>query len=271
MTTVCGVTPEPDISGLNTSRRYNQWLGGKDHYSAERESTATIVGVLPNIVSAAREGRAVVLRTVRHLVAEHGIRQVLDIGAGRPLSPNVHEVAQEIAPDSRVVYVDNDQLVGVQHRGMILGGPGGVTEFVEGDLLAVDELLADERLRAVIDLDQPVAVVLGSVLHLVDDDERAYDAVRALIAALAPGSYLVVVHGTFDTLPDDVQAKAQELIDGGAHGVYRARSRDEVARFVDGLEPIEPGLVSSVEWRPGEDTVTSVADAMCWVVVARVP
>ncbi|GLW30343.1 hypothetical protein Areg01_32830 [Actinoplanes regularis] len=268
---MCGVTPEPDISGLNTSRRFNQWLGGKDHYSAERESTATIVSIMPNIVAAAREARSAVLRTVRHLVAEHGIRQVLDIGAGRPLSPNVHEVAQEIAPDARIVYADNDPLVGVQHRGLMLSTPQGVTEFVDGDLLAIDELLADEQLRAVIDFSRPVAVVLGSILHLVDDDQRAYDAVRALVAALAPGSYLVVVHGTFDTLPEEVRVKAQELIDGGAHGVYRARSRDEVARFVDGLEPIEPGLVSSVEWRPAPETVTSVADAMCWVVVARVP
>src|SRR5690242_19691939 len=107
--------PEPDISGLNTSRRYNQWLGGKDNYSAERESTATIISVLPNMMAAAREGRSVVMRIVRHLVADHGIQQILDIGAGRPLSPNVHEVAQQANPKTRIVYVDNDALVGVQH------------------------------------------------------------------------------------------------------------------------------------------------------------
>ncbi|GAA2874136.1 hypothetical protein Acy02nite_32120 [Actinoplanes cyaneus] len=265
------MTPEPDISGLNTSRRYNQWLGGKDNYSAERESTATIVGVLPNMMAAAREGRAVVIRVVRHLVADRGIGQILDIGAGRPLSPNVHEVAQEANPASRIVYVDNDALVGVQHRGVTLSGPDGVAEFVDGDLLDVEAILADEQVRSVIDFSEPVAVLLGSVLHLVDDDERAHRAVRTLIAALAPGSYVVIVHGTFDTLPAAVQAKVQALIDSGEHGVYRARGRDEVAAFLDGLELVEPGIVSSVEWRPAGEVTTSVADAMCWVAVARVP
>lgn len=265
------MSPEPDISGLNTSRRYNQWLGGKDNYSAERESTATIVSVLPNMMAAAREGRAVVIRAVRHLVADRGISQILDIGAGRPLSPNVHEVAQQANPKSRIVYVDNDALVGVQHRGTTLSGPHGVTEFIDGDLLNIDRLLADEQLRAVIDFSQPVAVLLGSVLHLVDDDQRAHDAVRALIAALAPGSYVVIVHGTFDTLPAEVQAKVRALIGTGDHGVYRARSRDEVAAFLDGLDVLDPGIVSSVEWHPAEETTTSVADAMCWVAVARVP
>ncbi|MFI1993489.1 SAM-dependent methyltransferase [Actinoplanes sp. NPDC020271] len=263
--------PEPDISGLNTSRRYNQWLGGKDNYSAERESTATIVSVLPNMMAAAREGRAVVIRVVRHLVADRGISQILDIGAGRPLSPNVHEVAQEANPESRIVYVDNDPLVGVQHRGVTLSGPRGVTEFVDGDLLDVERLLADDQLRQVIDFGQPVAVLLASVLHLIDDDGRAHEAVRTLIAALAPGSYVVIVHGTFDTLPAEVQARVQGLIDSGEHGVYRARGRDEVAAFLDGLEVIEPGIVSSVEWHPAEGTTTTVADAMCWVAVARVP
>jgi hypothetical protein len=262
--------PEPDISGLNTSRRYNQWLGGKDNYSAERESTATIVSVLPNMMAAAREGRAVVLRIVRHLVADHGIRQILDIGAGRPLSPDVHEVAQQEDPTSRIVYVDNDPLVGVQHRGTTLGDPRGVTEFVDGDLLDPDRLLADERLLAVIDFSRPVAVLLGSVLHLIDDDQRAYEAVRRLVAALAPGSYLVIVHGTFDTLPGTTQLKVRELIGSGRHGAYRARTRDEVTRFVDGLDLVPPGVVSSVAWHPAPDTVTTVADAMCWTAVARV-
>ncbi|WP_436534793.1 SAM-dependent methyltransferase [Actinoplanes sp. HUAS TT8] len=263
--------PEPDISGLNTSRRYNQWLGGKDNYSAERESTATIVSVLPNMMSAAREGRAVVMRVVRHLVADRGISQILDIGAGRPLSPNVHEVAQEANPTTRIAYVDNDALVGVQHRGQTLSHPQGVTEFVDGDLLNVDRLLTDARLLQVIDFSQPVAVLLGSVLHLIDDDERAHEAVRTLIAALAPGSYVVIVHGTFDTLPPAVQSKVQALIGSGRHGVYRARTRDEVLAFLTGLDLVDPGIVSSVEWHPAPDTTTTVADAMCWVAVARVP
>ncbi|WIM93061.1 SAM-dependent methyltransferase [Actinoplanes oblitus] len=259
---------DADIGRLNTSRRYNQWLGGKDHYAAERESTATIVSTLPNVVVAAREGRAVLLRAVRHLVADLGIRQILDIGAGQPHAPNVHEVAQEHDPSCRIVYVDSDPLVGVHHRGTIVSSPQGAAEFVDGDLLDIEKVLVSAG--AVVDFERPVGVLLSSVLHLIDDDERARAAVRTLIGALAPGSYVFIVHGTFDTLTPEVAAKAQELIDTGRHGVYRARSRAEVARFAEGLELVEPGLVSSVEWRPGPDTVTSVTDAMCWTVLGRV-
>ncbi|BCY08498.1 SAM-dependent methyltransferase [Actinoplanes sp. L3-i22] len=263
--------PEPDISGLNTSRRYNQWLGGKDNYSAERESTATIISVLPNMMAAAREGRAVVMRIVHHLVADHGIRQILDVGAGRPLSPNVHEVAQQANPKTRIVYVDNDPLVGVQHRGTTVGNPQGVTEFVDGDLLNTAHLLADEHLLEVIDFSRPVAVLLGSVLHLIDDDERAYEAVRTVVAALSPGSYLVIVHGTFDTLPGTTQLKVRDLIGSGRHGTYHARTRAEISHFFTGLDLLPPGIVSSVEWHPTPETTTTVPDAMCWTAVARIP
>ncbi|GAA4607967.1 SAM-dependent methyltransferase [Actinoplanes octamycinicus] len=254
---------------MNTSRRYNQWLGGKDHYAADRESTATILTALPSVVVAAREARAMLLRAVRHLVGELGIRQILDIGAGQPITPNVHEVAQELDPACRVVYVDNDPLVGVHHRGTVVSTPEGAAEFVDGDLLDTEKVLVGAG--AVLDLEEPVAVLLSSVLHLIEDDEQACAAVRTLTGALAPGSYLVIVHGTFDTLPAEVREKAQALIDGRQHGSYRARSRAEVAVFVEGLELVEPGMVSSVEWRPGPDVVTSVTDAMCYAVVGRVP
>jgi hypothetical protein len=261
----------PDISALNTSRRYNQWVGGKDHTGAERESTQSVLSVLPNMIAAAREGRAAVLRAVRYLVAEQGIRQVLDIGAGQPHSPNVHEVAQAIDPSARVVYVDNDPLVAVHHRGTVMSSPQGRAEFQPGDLLDVGAVLDGDQVRAVLDLDRPVAVLLASVLHLIEDDEKAYAAVRALRERLAPGSYLVIVHGTFDTLPVETRQAVTDLLSGGKHGTYRARSSEEVRRFIDGLELQEPGIVSSVEWRtdPGNPPETTVADAMCWVAVAK--
>ncbi|GIF19229.1 SAM-dependent methyltransferase [Actinoplanes tereljensis] len=265
------MSENPDISALNTSRRYNEWVGGKDHTGVERASTKTVLTVLPNMIDAAREGRAVVMRVVRHLVAETGVRQILDIGAGQPLSPNVHEVAQRVDPATRVVYADNDPLVAVHHRGTVMSKPAGRAEFQPGDLRKVGELLAGDVVTEVLDLSRPVVVLLASVLHLIDDDEQAAAAVRQLREALAPGSYLVIVHGTFDTLPEATRQAVTAMMATGKQGVYRARSRAEIEEFVDGLELVEPGLVSSVEWRPDpvNPPKTSVADAMCWVVVAR--
>jgi S-adenosyl methyltransferase len=267
------MTEPPDLTALNTSRRYNQWVGGKDHTGAERESTKTVLTVLPNMIDAAREGRAVVMRAVHHLVAELGVRQILDIGAGQPLSPNVHEVAQRAEPATRVVYVDNDPLVAVHHRGTVMSSAEGRAEFQEGDLLAAGELLAGDVVNDVLDLSRPVAVLLASVLHLIEDDDRAYASVRRLRESLAPGSYLVIVHGTFDTLPQQTREKVTAMMAGGRQGTYRARGRAEVERFVEGLELVEPGVVSSVEWHPdpAKPPKTSVADAMCYVAVARLP
>jgi hypothetical protein len=263
----------PDLAALNTSRRYNQWVGGKDHTGAERESTKTVLTVLPNMIDAAREGRAVVMRAVRYLVGECGIQQILDIGAGQPHAPDVHQVAQEIDPACRVVYVDNDPLVAVHHRGTVMSTPAGRAEFQAGDLLTIDEVLAGDMVTGMLDRSRPVAVLLASVLHLVEDDEQAYAAVRKLRSALAPGSYLVIVHGTFDTLPEQTGQAVADLLAAGRHGVYRARSRPEIDRFIDGLQLVEPGVVSSVEWRPdpANPPATSVTDAMCYVAVARLP
>jgi SAM-dependent methyltransferase len=267
------MSEKPDLRALNTSRRYNEWVGGKDHTGVERASTKTILTVLPNMIDAAKEGRAVVMRAVRYLVGECGVRQILDIGAGQPLSPDVHEVAQRIDPATRVVYVDNDPLVAVHHRGTVMSRPEGRAEFQPGDLLDTGDLLSGDVVKSVLDLSRPVAVLLASVLHLVEDDERAYQAVRELRDALAPGSYLLIVHGTFDPLPEKTRRAVTDMLATGRHGTYRARSRDEIGRFLDGLEPVEPGVVSSVEWHPdpASPPKTSVADAMCWVAAARLP
>ncbi|MEV6350481.1 SAM-dependent methyltransferase [Actinoplanes sp. NPDC051851] len=267
------MSDNPDISALNTSRRYNYWVGGKDHTSAERESTESIVTILPNMIAAAREGREVVMRIVRHLVSEHGIDQILDIGAGQPVAPNVHEVAQAIDPSCRVLYVDNDPLVGVHHRGTTMSSAEGRADFLLGDLREVPAILGDDGLTATLDPSRPVAVLLGSVLHLIGDDQTAHAAVRDLRDALAPGSLLAIVHGTFDTLPEKTRQQVGELLATGRHGAYRARSRDEILAFVDGLPLVEPGIVSSVEWHPdpANPPRTGVADAMCWTVVARIP
>ncbi|MEU4244410.1 SAM-dependent methyltransferase [Actinoplanes sp. NPDC026619] len=267
------MTEPPDLTALNTSRRYNQWVGGKDHTGIERESTKTVLTVLPNMIDAAREGRAVVMRIVRHLVGEHGIRQILDIGAGQPLTPNVHEVAQKVEPATRVVYVDNDPLVAVHHRGTVMSSSAGRADFQEGDLRDVGELLTGDAVDGALDLSRPVVVLLASVLHLIEDDAQAGAAVRELRDALAPGSFLVIVHGTFDTLPEPTRQKVTAMLATGRQGAYRARSRAEIEQFVEGWEVLAPGIVSSVEWLPdpADPPKTSVADAMCWAVVAKKP
>jgi hypothetical protein len=213
------------------------------------------------------------MRAVRHLAEERGIRQFLDIGAGQPVSPNVHEVAQAVDPATRVVYVDNDPLVAVHHRGTVMSSPQGRAEFQPGNLLDMTEVLTGDQVTGVLDLDRPVAALLCSVLHLIDDDERAYAAVHELRQRLAPGSYLVIVHGTFDTLPAETRQAVTELLATGRHGTYHARTREEFERFVEGLPLEEPGIVSTVEWRPDPENrpETSVADAMCYAAVARIP
>jgi len=257
----------------NTARRYNLWIGGKDYTGVEQDSTKTVLTVLPTIIDAALEGRAVLLRAVRHLVGERGVRQILDIGAGQPLAPNVHEVAQQIDPACRVVYVDNDPIVAVHHRGTVRSRPEGRAEFQPGDLRKVADLLTGDEVTGVLDLRRPVAVLLASVLHLLEDDDEAYAAVRRLRDSLAPGSYLVIVHGTFDTVPDETQRAVRTLLADGNQGPYRPRSRDEIAKFLDGLELEPPGIVSSVEWRPdpANPPRTTVTDAMCYTAVAKLP
>lgn len=266
--------PELDLTTSNTARRYNYWVGGKDHAPADRRSAQVVREVLPNMAAAAREGRLFALRAAGYLAAAHGIRQFLDIGAGQPLTPNVHDVVQAVDPAARVVYVDNDPVVGVHHRGMIFSCPQGRAEFQDGDLLDVETLLAGPAVRETLDLERPVGVLLCAVLHLIGDDAGAYAAVRSLIGGLAPGSFVVLLHGTFDTLAPATVEAVRGLLATGGHGRYRARGRDEVAAFLDGLDIQEPGLVASSLWHPELEPAPlglTAADAMCYAAVARKP
>jgi len=237
-----------DMSRPHSARRYDALLGGRDNFAADRESAARLAEALPSIRAAAIENRRFLRRVVSFLAAEAGIRQFLDIGTGIPTSPNVHEIAQAVASHARVVYVDNDPLVIAHARALTTSTPNGTTASVQADLRSPDTILSHPELRTALDFYKPIGLLLIAVLHFLDDTDDPYTSLARLIEALPSGSYLALSHATFDPLPPDVVEKLTALADPSAvYGTFRARTRDEVARFLDGLKLVDPGLVSIVD------------------------
>jgi SAM-dependent methyltransferase len=236
-----------DASVPNAARVYDFFLGGTDNYAADRELARKILAILPDTAAVCRDNRAFLQRAVRFLAGEAGIRQFLDIGAGLPTMGNVHEVARETAPVSRVAYVDYDPAVLSQARALLAGDRNVVT--AAGDLRQPHALLADAAVRQLIDFSQPVAVLIVAVLHFVADADRPHAAVRAVMDALPAGSYLVLTHSTPDDVPDDV-TEAMKAVYSGASAQVTPRSSTDIARFFDGLELVSPGLVNVTRWRP---------------------
>jgi hypothetical protein len=236
-----------DASVPNAARVYDYFLGGKDNFSADRELAQKILDVLPDTAVVCQGNRQFLQRAVRFLAAEAGIRQFLDVGTGLPTMGNVHEIAQEAAPGARVAYVDYDPVVLSHARALLAKGQDVVA--VEGDLRSPEAIMADERVRQLIDFSQPVAVLVVAVLHFVSDADRPYDAVRTLVDAIPPGSYLVLTHSTPDDVADDV-TEAMKDVYSNASAQVAPRKFEDVARFFDGLELIEPGLVNVTLWRP---------------------
>ena len=247
-------TSEPiDTSVAHPARRYDYWLGGKDNFAADRESGDAIEKVYPHIRTSARQNRMFLQRAVRYLVEEAGIRQFIDVGTGLPAAGNTHEVAQGIAPQCRIVYVDNDPLVMVHARALLTGSLQGTTTYIEADLREPQAILTDETLTGTLDLAQPIAVLLVAVLHYLPDDAVAGAVVKTLVDAMAPSSYLVVSHATDDLMDaDSVQALAAGGHVGKTDTTLRGKAR--VAAFFDGLAMVEPGLQIVSEWRPESDT-----------------
>ena len=250
-----------DTSVAHPARRYNYWLGGTDHFAADRESGDLLAAAFPTVRIAARENRDFLRRTVRFL-AESGVRQFLDVGTGLPVPDNTHEVAQRVAPESRVLYVDNDPLVMVRSAALIQDGTG----YLEADLRDPGTILN----QTVLDLDRPVALLLVAVLHFVHDDDQAHAAVRRLRDALAPGSYLVASNLTLDHAPPELVARHDEMLAAGRSDV-RARTRTRFGAFFEGLELVEPGIVAVSDWRPERAERPSPADVAIYGAVGRLP
>ncbi len=239
-----------DVSVPHSARLWNYWLGGKDNYASDRAAGDEIVRRFPSIRDLAVADRAFLRRVVRHLVADQGIRQILDIGTGLPTADNTHQVAQAIAPDSRVVYVDNDPLVLVHARALLASSPQGATAYIEADLNDPANIL--QQAAPTLDFNQPVAVTLLGIVHFILDDDHARHVVRTLVDAIPSGSYLVIAHGCHDinrAEADDIVAFWNE------HGTpkIKYRSAAQIERFFDGLELLTPGVVSCSRWRPGPD------------------
>ena len=242
--------PEIDMTKAHPARMYDYLLGGKDHFKADRDAIAGLLRAVPTARTGARENRAFLGRAVRYLVAEAGIRQFLDIGTGLPTVNNVHEVAQSIAPESRVVYADNDPIVLAHARALLTSHPAGRTAYIQADLHNPEEILGDPAVRETLDLGQPVALMLVAVLHFFPDDEDPASIVAALLAALGPGSYLVASHTTADyanpiTAADGIRAIQRAGVP------FQARTAEEFARLAfTGLRMVDPGLVPVSEWHP---------------------
>jgi S-adenosyl methyltransferase len=259
----------PDIP--STARMYDYYLGGKDNYPADREAAEKVMSMFPPgaIRSAVWENRKFLGRVVRYLAGEAGVRQFLDIGTGLPTMNQVHEVAQEMRTDCRVVYVDHDPVV-LAHGRDVLNGVANAT-IIQHDLREPEAILRDPELRALLDLDEPVALLLVAILHFVTDEDDPWDGVRALKDALPSGSYLALSHGTSDG--DDRLDEAARVGYANASSSARLRPRGEVAAFFDGFEMVDPGLVWLPEWRPDHDTKMrdNASESVFWCGVARKP
>ncbi|MFD6281787.1 SAM-dependent methyltransferase [Streptomyces sp. NPDC060209] len=243
--------PQPPADRLRTdvphsARVWNYLLGGKDNYPADAEAGEMILKAFPDIADIARDQRAFLARAVRFLTEEAGIRQFLDIGTGLPTANNTHEVAQWVAPESRIVYVDNDPLVLTHARALLTSTPEGACAYVDADVRDTGRVI--EEAGRTLDLHRPVGLTLLGIMGQLPDDEDPWALVAGLLAALPSGSFLALADGT-DT--SDTMTRAIEAYNAHSASSYHLRSPARIAAFFDGLELVEPGVVRTSDWRPG--------------------
>ncbi|HUJ05467.1 MAG TPA: SAM-dependent methyltransferase [Streptosporangiaceae bacterium] len=256
-----------DTTVAHPARVYDYWLGGKDNFAADREAAEQVLAVTPGLRERVRANRAFLARSVRYLAAEAGIKQFLDIGTGIPSGNNTHEVAQAVAPDARIVYVDNDPIVLSHARALLASTPQGATQYIDGDLrdsAAILRAAADT-----LDLTRPTALMLLGILHLITDEEDPYRIVADLMGALPPGSYLALSHPALDIHPG--QAEAQRRYNARVATPQTLRTLAEVSRFFDGLELVPPGVVYVHTWRPDPGDVVPPDGVSAYGGVARKP
>ena len=258
-----------DARVAHPARIYDYWLGGKDNFEADRVAGEATIAAYPGIRASARANRAFLARSVRYLAAENGIRQFLDIGTGLPTANNTHEVAQSVAPESRIVYVDNDPLVLSHARALLNSSPEGVTAYLDADLRDTDRIL--DLAAETLDFSRPVATMLLAILHYIPDTDEAQRIVARLLDAVPSGSYLVISHAASDIDPEEMaemfRRMNEHLPEDSRHV---GRSRPVVAQFFQGLDLVEPGVVKVTEWRP-QSELEARGPTTLWGGVGRKP
>jgi hypothetical protein len=264
------VSAKVDTKVPHSARVWNYWLGGKDNFRVDREVGDQFAQLYPDITVVARSSRAFLKRAVTFLANEAGIRQFLDIGTGMPTAENTHQVAQAAAPETRIVYVDNDPLVLVHARALLTGTPEGATEYIEADLRDPAAILRAAS-QTTLDLSQPAGLILMNILGHVPDLDEAAAIVRNLIDALPSGSYLVTADGT-NVIDGPAFEEAIGVWNANAPLSYHLRHPDDLARFLTGLQVLEPGLVPCARWRPSPDaTPADLREVDEYGAVARKP
>jgi S-adenosyl methyltransferase len=259
--------PSIDTSIANVARAWNYMVGGKDNFEIDREAVRQLTAVAPVIPVAARSSRAFLGRAVRYLAGEGSIRQFLDIGTGLPTAGNTHEVAQEVAPASRVVYVDNDPVVLTHARALLLSGAEGATSYLEADARDPGRIITEAS--ATLNFGRPVAIMMIDLLDFIEDDAAVRFCLSVLMEAVAPGSYVAIMHPASDLDPALLEAAVRW--NSIATQRVRLRSRAELLSILDGLELISPGLVTTPEWRPDPGDIMPEQQVPLYAVVARKP
>jgi len=257
---------EFDSSVPHIARVYDYWLGGKDNFAADRELGERTLQAYPNLVFSVRANRAFLARTVRFLTADMGIRQFVDIGTGIPTANNTHQVAQRVAPDCRIVYVDNDPIVLSHARALLASSPEGACAYIDADLRDPEKILAEAA--HTLDFTKPVAVTLISILHAIPDDDDPHAIVATVMDALPSGSYLAVSHMGSDLISQQRQQEMKDIGSRMSQQQFSYRTREQGARFFAGMDLVEPGLVRVEEWRPDPGT-GDTGESSLWCAVGR--
>jgi hypothetical protein len=256
--------PQIDTSTPHSARVWNYWIGGKDNYKIDRQVGDQVMAAYPDIVQIARQSRYFLARAVRFLTLDAGVDQFLDLGTGLPTVDNTHQVAQRILPHSRVVYVDNDPLVLIHARALLASSPEGRADYIDADVRDVDRIVA--AAADTLDFSRPIAVMMLGILGNVADYGEAREIVRRLMAAVSPGSYLVVNDGTKDAKALAAQAAADVRAEAG--DPYRLSTPAQIAGYFDGLRLIQPGVARTAEWRPElQDFGDEVLDVHCGIAI----
>ena len=251
-----------DTSVPSPARMWNYWIGGKDHFAADREAADKIMAAMPALPAIARSVRHFLIDIVHSLTVDYGIRQFLDIGTGLPTADNTHDVAQRAAPESRIVYADYDPVVLAHARALLTSSPEGKTDYIQADLRETDDILS--AAAETLDFSKPVAILLLAVLHFIPDSDDPYAIVRKLMDAVPSGSFLVIVHAPSDRNPEEMAEQTRRYNASGAE-FMRPRSQEEILRFFTGLELIGPGIAPLSEWLPEGQAGPASSEAVAGV------